>query len=154
MISRTLPQRQHPEHLTESIRERLHGIPRVYADRYSSILQFNSSITEGYTTDAIYAIPTLESRKCGAHDPILGDEIAHVHPAENSLHVRLTEADCKKVVSARWGERFPLASFGLVHQGWTFIYAPRTMQHVDVIEKIFEAGIQNVTGATLPEGEN
>lgn len=150
IMSRTLPQRQHPEPLAASISARLHDIPHMYAQKYPELLTFDKSITEGHTTDAIYAIPTLESRKNGPHDPVLGNEIAHVHPAENSLHVWLAEADCKKVVSAGWGERFPLASLKMCHPGWTFLYAPRTMQHVDVIEIIVKAGIEHVTGAKLP----
>jgi hypothetical protein len=149
IISRTLPQRQFPEPLDSEISQRLHQIPHVYASKYPHLLTLDKSITEGHSTDAIYARPTLSSRVKGAHDPILGDEIAHVHPAENSLHVWLTEADCKKVVSAGWGERFPLASLKMVDVGWTFVYAPRSMQHVEVIERIVEAGIQNVTGAEL-----
>lgn len=149
-VSRTLPQRQVSEPLAVAISARLHDIPRTYAAKYPGLLTLDSSITEGHTTDAIYARANLASRKDGAQDRILGDEIAHVHPSENSLHVWLTEADCKTVVAAGWGERFPLASLGMVDQGWTFIYAPRTMQHVDVIEDIVKAGIQNVTGTALP----
>lgn len=146
IISRTLPQRQYPEPLAADISKRLHEIPQKYAARFPELLNLDKSVTEGRSTDAIYAKPYLETRKNGGHDRVLGDEIAHVHPAENSLHIWLTEADCKKVVSAGWGERFPLASLNMVHQGWTFIYAPRTMQEVDMIEEFVKAGIQHVTG--------
>lgn len=150
IISRTLPQRQYPEPLAANISARLHKIPQSFVAKYPELLRLDKSVTEGHTTDAIYAHTNLASREGGAHDLQLGNEIAHVHPAENSLHVWLTEADCKTVVSAGWGERFPLASLGMIDQGWTFLYAPRTMQHIDVIEEIVKAGIQNVTGTTLP----
>lgn len=74
------------------------------------------------------------------------DEIAHVHPAENSLHVWLTRTDTKKVVEAGWGLRFPLASLGMMDEGWTFVYAPRSMAEVDVVENVMKAGIGHLTG--------
>ncbi|KAI9659522.1 MAG: hypothetical protein M1821_001781 [Bathelium mastoideum] len=146
IISRTLPQRQYPASLDPAIYKRLHDLPHKYAEKHPDLLILDKSITEGRSTDAIYAKPGLPSRSSGAKDKILGDEIAHVHPAENSLHVWLTEADAKKVVEVGWGERFPLSSLGMVHNGWTFLYAPRSMKDVDVIEEVVKAGIGNLTG--------
>jgi hypothetical protein len=148
IISRTLPQRQFPSSppIDKAILDRLHGLPRKYADLYPDDLILDKSITEGRTTDAIYAKP---DRKFGAHDRALGDEIAHVHPSEDSMHIWLTQADAKKVVAAGWGERFPLASLHMVDSGWTFMYAPRTMEDVDVIEKVVKAGIGHLTGKRL-----
>lgn len=148
IIERTLPQRQYPAKtpLDKAAYDRLHALPKKYADQLSDALKLDKSVTEGRTTDAIYALP---AHRHGAHDKVLGDEIAHVHPAENSLHVWLTEADTYKAVSAGWGERFPLASLGMVNAGWTFLYAPRNMEEVAVIEDIFKAGIGHLTGKRL-----
>lgn len=147
IVPRTLPQRQHPAPLDPAVSARLQALPKKYAERYPTLLILDKSVTEGRSTDAIYAKPELPGRKSsGAEDHILGHEIAHVHPAENSLHVWLTEADAKKVVATGWAERFPLSSLGMVHKGWTFLYAPRSMDDVDVIEGIFKAGIAHVTG--------
>lgn len=146
IIARTLPQRQAPMPLRDDIYRRLHAIPSLYAQRYPDLLILDKSVTEGRSTDAIYARPELPGRKEATHDPILGDEIAHVHPAENSLHVWLTQVDTRKVVEAGWGQRFPLASLGMVDEGWTFVYAPRSMKEVDVVEQIVRAGIGHLTG--------
>lgn len=148
IVERTLPQRQYPAKppLDQAAYERLHALPKKYASQLGDLLRLDKSITEGHTTDAIYALP---AHRQGAIDRVLGDEIAHVHPAENSLHVWLTEADTYKVVTAGWGERFPLASLGMVNAGWTFVYAPRTMQEVDVVEDIVKAGIGHLTGKRL-----
>ncbi|KAK4506307.1 hypothetical protein PRZ48_000037 [Zasmidium cellare] len=145
IIERTLPQRQYPAKtpLDKAAYDRLHALPKKYAEQLNDALKLDKSVTEGRTTDAIYALP---AHRHGAHDRVLGDEIAHVHPAENSLHVWLTEADTYKVVSAGWGERFPLASLGMVNAGWTFVYAPRSMEEVAVVEEIFKAGIGHLTG--------
>lgn len=146
IISRTLPQRQDPAPLSGDVWKRLHAVPSLYVQKYPDSLILDKSITEGRSTDAIYARPDLPGRKNATHDPILGDEIAHVHPAENSLHVWLTKVDTRKVVEAGWGQRFPLASLGMVDEGWTFVYAPRSMEEVDVVEQIVRAGIGHLTG--------
>ncbi|KAL9088308.1 MAG: hypothetical protein Q9165_006233 [Trypethelium subeluteriae] len=149
IISRTLPQRQYPEPLDPAVYARLHALPKKYYSDHQDLLILDKSVTEGRSTDAIYAKPDLPGRKTAVKDKVLGDEIAHVHPAENSLHVWLTVPDTKKVVDAGWGERFPLSSLGMVDHGWTFVYAPRTMEEVDVVERIIKAGIGNLTGEKL-----
>ncbi len=146
IISRTLPQRQDPAPLADNIYKRLHELPRMYAQKYPDLLHLDKSVTEGRSTDAIYAKADLPGRKKAERDPVLGDEIAHVHPAENSLHVWLTQVDTRKVVEAGWGLRFPLASLGLCSEGWTFVYAPRSMEEVDVVSDIIRAGIGHLTG--------
>ena len=149
MMSRTLPQRQRPAPLADDISKRLHALPSKYVKAHPDLLILDKSITEGRSTDAIYANPELPGRKQATHDKILGDEIAHVHPAENSLHVWLTQADARKVIQAGWGQRFPLASLGILDEGWVFVYAPRTMAEVDVVETIVRAGIAHLTGISV-----
>jgi len=149
IIARTLPQRQHPQPLGPEVKQRLHDLPAKYQAQYADILTLDRSITEGRSTDAIYAKPNLLSRHPSAKDDTLGDEIAHVHPAENSLHVWLSESDARTVVAAGWGERFPLSSLSMVHNGWTFVYAPRSMEEADVVEEIVKAGIGYLTGVMV-----
>ena len=125
IISRTLPQRQSPVPLDPAIYKRLHALPSTYEQKYPSLLTLDKSATEGRSTDAIYARPELPGRKKATQDRILGNEIAHVHPAENSLHVWLTPTDTRKVVESGWGQRFPLASLKMVDAGWTFVYGSK-----------------------------
>ena len=146
IISRTLPQRQYPAPLAEDTYQRLHGLPALYAKKYPNLLVLDKSVTEGRSTDAIYARPEISK---APKDPALGNEIAHVHPAENSLHVWLTQADTRKVVEAGWGERFPLSALGMCDAGWTFVYAPRSMDEVDIADEIVRAGIGHLTGESI-----
>jgi len=149
MLARTMPQRQSPAPLDDAVSKRLHALPSVYAQKYPNLLILDKSITEGRSTDAIYARSELHGRKKATQDPILGDEIAHVHPADNSLHVWLTTTDTRKVVEAGWGQRFPLASLGICDEGWTFVYAPRSMDEVEVVDQIVRAGIGHLTGESV-----
>jgi len=100
LVSRTLPQRQQPRPLADDLYERLHALPSKYARLHPELLTLDKSIIEGRTTDAIFARPEHPGRKGAVQDTILGDEIAHVHPQDNSLHVWLTQMDARKVVEA------------------------------------------------------
>ncbi|KAF2718445.1 hypothetical protein K431DRAFT_230797 [Polychaeton citri CBS 116435] len=146
MLARTMPQRQEPEPLDSTIRARLHDIPKKFVESRSDVLVLDLSKTEGRSTDAIYAKPSLPGRDASAKDRILGDEIAHVHPSENSLHVWLSEADAAEVTAKGWGERFPLGALGMCHAGWVMVYAPKSDADVDVIERIVKAGVAFLTG--------
>lgn len=149
LMPRTLPQRQHPQSLGREASERLHALPSKYATLHPELLTLDKSIIEGRSTDAIFARTELPGRRKAVHDAILGDEIAHVHPQDNSLHIWLTQADARKVVEAGWGQRFPLSSLGICDEGFIFVYAPRSMEDVDIIEQIVKAGIANLTGVEI-----
>lgn len=147
--SRTMPQRSIPVPLDEAVRERLHALPKKYCKDHPTILKYDLSNTEGRTADAIYALPNLPNRHPNATDRIIKDEIAHTHPVDNSLHVWLSQADARKVVESGWGERFPLGAMGMLHPGMTFVYAPRSMADLIVIEEIIKAGVAFVTGERI-----
>lgn len=147
--SRPMPQRQVPVKLDEAVKHRLHALPKKYCKEHPTLLKLDLSNVEGRSADAIYALPNLPNRHPSATDGMLKDEIAHTHHAENSLHIWLSEADARKVVESGWGERFPLSAMGMLHPGLTFVYAPRSMDDLDVIEEIVKAGVAYVTGETL-----
>ena len=150
VMSRTMPQRQVPYKAKEvgyGVADRMTKAIGKIAAAYPELVDLRPSKTEGGSVDAIYAKPSLPTLKESAKgDPILTTEIAHVHPADRSLHVWLTEADAKFVISKRWGLRFPL---GWVDKGFIMVYAPRTMEEVDIVERIIKAGIANVTGVKV-----
>lgn len=82
--------------------------------KYPDILILGLSKAEGGHTDAIYA--RAESRTCNNDAKKVGYEIAHAHPADNSLHMLLSPADARTVIEASWGCRFPSTS--TVPSGW------------------------------------
>ncbi|OAL38184.1 hypothetical protein AYO20_02636 [Fonsecaea nubica] len=150
IMARTMPQRQVPYKTGTAdpgVEERVSSMMASLAAKNPSVLDLRPSKTEGGSTDAIYAKPTLETLNAKAKDnKILGTEIAHAHPSDGSLHVWLSEADAKTVVEKGWGLRFPLK---FVDKGWAMVYAPRTMAEVDVVERIVRAGIAWVAGVEV-----
>lgn len=76
-------------------------------------------------------------------------EIGHVHAGagsgDYSLHVSLSPADCKEVISKKWGERMTLAGSLMPHE-YLMIYTPRTRGEVEVVKTIVGAAIEFMTG--------
>jgi hypothetical protein len=81
---------------------------------HPKIVTLGPSRSEGGAGDAIYAkddVPTLNL--AGA---AMGYEIAHVHTADNSLHMFLSPLDARMVIESEWGERYPVKELG--PPGW------------------------------------
>lgn len=73
-------------------------------------------------------------------------ELCHIHPSDGSSHVTLSFADAKEVLSKGWGERHRAAGSKFLQLGYTFLYAPRDDEEVEVMGRIFRAGIAFMTG--------
>ncbi|CAI7637909.1 unnamed protein product [Penicillium palitans] len=111
---RILPQRQFPEPIESEAREVLFGLMKQLHSEYPGILCLGLSKAGGGAADAIYA--RRESPTCNHEAAKVGYEIAHAHPADNSLHMLLSPADAGVVIKARWGRRFATPS--TVPPGW------------------------------------
>ncbi|TID24212.1 hypothetical protein E2P81_ATG02517 [Venturia nashicola] len=146
IISRTMPQRQHPTPIPAPTRSKLQNLMQTLASSHPKILYTKPSHTEGKSTDGLYAVPDTETLNPIARDRVLDHEIAHAHPAENSLHVWLSDGDARAVIEAGWGLRFPLA---FVKSGWTMVYAPRDEGELEVVEGIVRAGVEFITGVAI-----
>lgn len=119
---------------------------RKIAGEHPELLEVKPSHTEGKSTDGLYCKEGVSTRNTLAKDRILGNEIAHAHPTENSLHVWLSEVDARKVMEAGWGMRFPLP---FVAKGWSMVYAPRNEEELETVERIVRAGVGWVTGVAI-----
>jgi hypothetical protein len=146
-----LPQRQAPPHATsQPVRDRLQSLCRRYAKAYPDLLRVDLSETEGRSTEAIYVKwADMPGRNPTSRNKLLGDEICHVHPADNSLHVWCSDADAKEVVEKGWGLLFPLTPMKIINPGWIFVYAPRNDKELVVVDQIVRAGIANLTGVAV-----
>jgi len=143
IVARIMPQRQHPEPIDDATQARLQSLAKELGSSHPDLLEVRPSHTEGKSTDGLYARKDLATLNPAARDPVLNHEIAHAHPADNSLHVWLSDRDARAVIEANWGQRFPLAQ---VKSGWTMVYAPRNAAELATVEAIVKAGIGWVTG--------
>ena len=146
IMPRTMPQRQRPESIDPSTRTTLQSLMQTIAAAHPDVLEVKPSHTEGRSTDGLYAKPDNPKLNPIAKDKILNHEIAHAHPADNSLHVWLSDPDARKVIEANWGQRFPLT---FVKHGWTMVYAPRNDEELAVVEQIVKAGAEWLTGVAI-----
>lgn len=60
-------------------------------------------------------------------------------------HDTLSCGDANEVISKGWDERHRLAGTYL-NLGYTFIYAPRDVEEVEIMGKVFRAGIAFMSG--------
>ncbi|GAA6017495.1 hypothetical protein JCM10207_008246 [Rhodosporidiobolus poonsookiae] len=134
MVGRPLPQRQKPQPLDESLTKRLFGIIPALHAAHPDVLTLDLSITEGQSSDALFA----NSRSMPPEAELVKKELAHVHPADNSLHVLLCPKDATRVVAKGWGERFCMS---WVPSGW----------ELEVVERIVKAAVSFGTGRDILE---
>ncbi|KAI1859300.1 uncharacterized protein JN550_012109 [Neoarthrinium moseri] len=147
LMPRILPQRQVPEQmLSTASRTQLHALVTSIAASRPDLFEIKPSHTEGKTTEGLYARKDVETLNPIARDPVLDHEIAHSHPAEDSLHVWLSDRDAIDVIEKGWGQRFCLP---FVKSGWTMVYAPRNLEEVQVVESIVKAGASFITGTEV-----
>jgi hypothetical protein len=104
---------------------------------YSQYIQTNCSKTEGGTGPAIYVKPDVKTINPNAHKIFY--ELAHVHPADNSLHVYVSPLDAKTVMKRGWGQRFPVT--WLAPPSWIMVYAPRNEEEVEIVREIVRAAV-------------
>ncbi|KAK4452229.1 hypothetical protein QBC34DRAFT_447247 [Podospora aff. communis PSN243] len=147
IMPRIMPQRQVPEPIDAATRDKLQTLVHRLAAEHPNLLETKPSHTEGKSTDGLYALETVPTlNRLAREDQMLKREIAHAHPADNSLHVWLSGPDARKVMEAGWGQRFPLQ---FVRSGWTMVYAPRNEEELEVVEEIVRAGVAWVTGVQV-----
>ena len=60
-----------------------------------------------------------------------------------SAHVLLSLADAKEVIAKCWGERHRMSgTVAMIPLQYTFLYLPRTVEEIDILVNILEAGIE------------
>jgi hypothetical protein len=115
---------------------------------YSKYIETRPSKTEGGTGPAIYVKPDIKTINPVAHKIFY--EVAHVHPAENSLHVYVSPQDAKLVMKRGWGQRFPVT--WLAPPSWIMVYAPRNEEEVEIVREIVRAAVCHAVGINVGAG--
>lgn len=54
----------------------------------------------------------------------------------------LSFADAEEVIVKGWGERHRLSGTDLIHLGYTMVYVPRSVAETEVLQRIFQAGVE------------
>ncbi|KAL6709013.1 hypothetical protein ACN47E_002140 [Coniothyrium glycines] len=145
----TLPQRQLPEAITPAASHALHSLMHDFASTapYAAFLSTRPSKTEGGTGPAIYVDGDLPTVNPAARSIFY--EVAHVHPADNSLHVYASPADARLVVERGWGARFPVE--WLAPASWIMVFAPRSADEVEVVREVVRAAVCFAIGREVGE---
>lgn len=91
---------------------------------------------------------TVGLHLCGAQGGecafMIDQEFAHVHPGEDgSMHMLLPGPLRSRVIDAGWAEPHPLAGLPTVPKGIVFVYAPRSLQELDVVVALAFASWRN-----------
>ncbi|KAJ4324301.1 hypothetical protein N0V94_001359 [Neodidymelliopsis sp. IMI 364377] len=145
----TLPQRQHPQPITQGALSELNGLMQTFATAapYSEYIETRPSKTEGGTGPAIYVKPDVKTINPVAHKIFY--EVAHVHPKDNSLHVYVSPKDARTVISRGWGQRFPVT--WLAPPSWIMVYAPRNEMELEVVKEIVRAAVCHAVGMEVSD---
>ncbi|MCJ1396337.1 hypothetical protein MMC18_009226 [Xylographa bjoerkii] len=113
--------------------------------RLNSLNRLNSYSTACEHPAKVHATAVSEINPCD-HPA----EIVHLHTTEASMHLTLHPSDAAMVISRGWGERHPLAGRGpWVPKGFMMVYAPRTMEELNVMTDIIRASGWWVGGCIL-----
>ena len=129
------------------------GTPVTFALTHAAL----SALSEKYPAKCLAAGSQLERHSKGLHSLIdrtgnpssrglcRESEVCHVHAFDGSLHVELHPEDAKVVIDKGWGERHPLALGWPVRtflpEGYMLLYAPRTVEEVEILMRIVGAGM-------------
>lgn len=68
-------------------------------------------------------------------------EIAHIHPADGSMHMVFSPRDAARVLSAGWGERHAVAGLSRLPLTYLLVYAPRDDGEVAVVQQLLDASV-------------
>jgi len=136
-----IPQRQRKAFTGLEMLEAQRKLFYSIAAENPDLVRVNESRLEPYD-QALWLVPEINPPALAVKNR---SEICHIHHTEGSCHVTLSCADSKEVISKGWGERHCMAGTFL-NLGYTFVYAPRDDEEVEIMGKIFKAGIAFMSG--------
>ncbi|KAL9114101.1 MAG: hypothetical protein Q9227_001873 [Pyrenula ochraceoflavens] len=129
------------ERTLEEIKELEYSAFNNLFTRYTHKLEIRTSRLERHG-QALFTAPHIPQL---ASTGRIGREIAHIHESDGSSHVSLTYRDAKAAIEASWAERHPLDKV-LGNMSYVFVYAPRSKEEVEVVGRLWEAGVRFMVG--------
>jgi Family of unknown function (DUF5519) len=145
-----IPQRQETDLPTPTVMQRLWELFERHVGQRPSMLTWRTSRFERHNRAMVLRHP-----ECGwACAARWGGEVAHIHPSDGSMHMILSPSDAARVIEQGWGELHSLSGrLGLLPASYTFVYAPRNAQDLQVVEAILLAAIGHMSGQVAQAGQ-
>ncbi|KAI1105754.1 hypothetical protein F4804DRAFT_331005 [Jackrogersella minutella] len=119
-------------------------VKQAYMEAFNMLGEINGKWTEWKTSALEKHGQALFTRASIPLTPLARPserEICHIHGTDLSGHVTLSFKDADEVISKGWGERHRLSGTDWIHLGYTMLYVPNTVEEVEVLSKIYQAGI-------------
>lgn len=138
-----IPQRQLTDLPDASTRELLRGLFARRVAQDPGQLTWATSAFEKHNQAIALRWPA-----CGCADARRWHgEVAHIHPSDGSMHMILSPSDAAQVVTSGWGELHSLSGrLGLLPASYTFVYAPRNAEDLQVVDRILNAAVAHMGG--------
>jgi hypothetical protein len=132
--------------ITPALFEELRASIQEMGSRVGGGLRNGTSCLEKHGPGLFAMMPVNRTHHCSG-------EVMHAHPSDGSMHMTMHPADAALVLSQAWGERHPLSAGGwlerFVPPGFVMVYAPRTVEEIEVVVSIAKAAAWWVGGVDV-----
>lgn len=135
------PQRQTTQRASSATKKAMFGYLDALVAANPGWLQTQTSVLEGPVPAMGMKAGLIQEK--GKDVEVLRatrGEMCHVHPPDGSTHLLLSLADQRRVIELGWGRRHRLSGGGILPWNYTFIYAPRNKEEMEVWKAIVVAG--------------
>lgn len=140
----TAPQRQTTDVASAATKKAMHAHMDALVAANPGVLLSTLSKFEG-PVPAVAVKPVHENNEShgggggGKAIQATRGEMCHIHPPDGSTHLLLALADQRTVIELGWGARHRLSGTRILPWNYTFVYAPRNDEELEVWKKIVNA---------------
>lgn len=134
------PQRQVTDQATAATKQTMYGYLDTLAAANPEVLQIKTSVLEGpVPAMAMNGFADMADSSKPEVLKLTRGELCHIHPPDGSTHLIISLTDQKRVIEFGWGRRHRLSGGGMIPWNYTFIYAPRNEEEIEVWKGIVVA---------------
>lgn len=129
------PERDETRRLLDQVFDR-------FVDHNGTYVRYAKSFYEK-RNDAVTLIDPSRGRPLAA---LSQGEVAHIHPADGSMHMIFSPSDAKQIIEKGWGERHPLCGVPRHNIALTYlmIYTPRDADEVAVVRQLLRGAVEHM----------
>lgn len=133
------PQRQVTDAASTEMKKAMFAYLDALVAANDKALQTQTSVLEGPVPAMGLSEEVGEQDRPEALQSTRG-EMCHIHPPDGSTHLVMSLTDQKRVIELGWGRRHRLSGGGRLPWNYTFIYAPRDDDELEVWKSVVQAG--------------